>query len=186
MISLTSKQSAQISFIATPRETVTITPPLTMIIESGVAVFSFAGTHANDWTRDTLAFPVGEPCTEALFLSGIAAASPASFWMPLEKGVSTSTSEVNVEVSGADSAGNPVTLGGSVQIQQVFPPPIGCAVDSATVAYSAADGQPVLTLALAVFGETSFLIRVSYTAHIAMAEHRSIVVQGGATTVKQA
>jgi hypothetical protein len=186
MVSLTSKQSSLIAFKATPIETITIDPPLTMVIETGVAVINFGGTNPNDWTRDTLAFPVGEPCAANLYLSGIAAASPCSFYMPLAKDTSTGNYQASVSVSGADSSGNVLFLSGTADVVETVSPPIGCAVDSAIVTYSAAQGQPLLTLAVAVFGQASFLVRISYTAYVAMAEHRTIVVggAGGSTVAK--
>ncbi len=81
MITLTSKESQQIEFPG-GAPSLPVLGALTVTVETGVAVFAFVGTHAHDWTRDTLSFPVGGPCTAGEFVSGIASAAPASFWTP--------------------------------------------------------------------------------------------------------
>jgi hypothetical protein len=181
MITLTSKESSQIK-IPGPLPSVPILGPETVTIETGVAVFAFVGTIAHDWTRDTLTFPVGAPGTSSEFVSGIAAASPCSFWTPYSLAPAGSTAGPDVEPVVVQSIPN-TPLGGGL----VFIPPLGFAVDSATISYSAAAGQPVLQLALAVFGVSTALLRVSYSAFIVNRQGISIIEPGplptqGATT----
>jgi hypothetical protein len=59
--------------------------------------------------------------------------------------------------------------------------PSGCAVESASVAYSAALGRPLATLALAVFGSLTTFLGVSYAANIAMGENLAVGTIGGGT-----
>ena len=190
MISLISKQSGLIEFPVTSPGTITVVQnrPHQIIIESGVAAISFAGQNPTDWTRDVLSFPVGKPTSQAHFLSGIACGSPASFWtdspqLKLEVLQTFEPVTFSVVVEGSNSAG-PVISSGSVSIE--VPglitettgtiPDIGCAVDSATVAYSSQAGQPVVTFALAVFGVSTFLLRVAYTVHIVLGDPGIVVV----------
>jgi hypothetical protein len=64
MVTLVSRESHQIKF---PGGAVERRPPLapisstTVTVETGVVVFTLPGTNPHDWTRDTLAFPVGNP-----------------------------------------------------------------------------------------------------------------------------
>ena len=170
MITLSSKTSSQIKFPGGGK----ITPvhgPLTITIETGVAIFALTGTNPHDWTRDTLSFPVGSPCPPGDFLSGMAVGSPASFWTPMNNVASTGDSSYSapVSVSGTDGSGNGISLSGWAQITipgSPIPPPIGVAVDSATVFYSPQAGQPVIQLALAVFGNCIAMLRANYTAYI--------------------
>jgi hypothetical protein len=165
MVTLVSKSSSQISFPGSSISVSAIHPTLTVTVESGVAVFTLFGTNAHDWTRDTLSFPVGVPCSAVNYRSGIASASPTSFWTPLSA-ETVSTESVEVDVGGYDSAGDSFSAsgGGNVTVPNV--PALGCAVDSASVEYSISAGQPILLLALAVFGTCTAMLRVSYTAHV--------------------
>lgn len=172
MVPLQSKQSKQISF-AIPHGTFGLVIQKSIIVESGVAIISFAGQNPQDWTWDTLSFPVGEPCSETSFLSGIAAASPASFWSPMGTADGTASAVIlPVGFAGQDSRGNYLSVNGEAKIvgPSCVAPPIGCAVDSATVSYSLELSQPVATLGLAIFGTSITLLRVSYTVHIVMGE----------------
>jgi hypothetical protein len=189
MITLTSKQSHQIKFPGSKETVSHILPVLTVTVETGVAVFTLIGTNPHDWTRDTLSFPVGAPCAAAEFASGIASACPVSFWTPLNK--EDNTGEISftapVTVNGSTDDGHSVTAFGDVHISipgSAVPPPLGLAVDSALVSYSAQAGQPILQMALAVFGTCTAFLRVSYTAYI-VNSHGGIVVTGGGTTAKE-
>ncbi len=173
MITLTSRESAQIT-IQGPTTASPIVGTETVIIETGVAVFTLTGTIAHDWTRDSLSFPVAVPCTAGEFGGGIAVASPASFWTPYALAPQGSTAGPDVEPVIVQPIPN-TQLGGAL----VFIPPLGFAVDAASVAYSSAAGQPILTLALAVFGTSTALLRVSYTAYVI--NRRGTVVVGGGT-----
>jgi hypothetical protein len=170
MITLTSKESAHIT-VPGPAPASPILGTETVLIETGVAVFALTGTIAHDWTRDTLTFPVGVPCPPGAFVRGIAAASPASFWTPYA--FPGSTAGPDVEPVLVQQIPN-TQLGGAL----VFLPPLGFAVDAASVAYSSAAGQPTLTLALAVFGVSTALLRVSYTAYVVT--RQGAVVAGSA------
>jgi hypothetical protein len=171
MVSLTSKSSSQIKFPGNPSIS-RLEGAQTVTVETGVAVFALTGTHAHDWTRDTLVFPVGAPCTVTEFAGGIAAASPTSYWTPMNN---LQVVGGGTEPGGDDSAGLPTTiyLPGSV-----VPPPIGVAIDSATVSYSAQEGQPIITMALAVFGNNCALLRASYTAFV-VNTRGGVIVAGG-------
>lgn len=160
MITLTSKESSQIR-LPGPAPALPILGTESVIVETGVAVFALVGTHLHDWTRDSLAFAVGVPCAQNEFVRGIASASPASFWTPYALAPQGSTVGPDVEPVIVQSIPN-TPLGTAL----VFIPPLGFAVDSASVSYSSADRQPVLQLALAVFGTSTALLRVSYTAFI--------------------
>lgn len=165
MVALVSKVSSQITFPGSSELSPILGSP-TVTAESGVAVFNFVGTNPHDWTRDTLSFPIGRPCTEAEFSSGIATASPTSFWTPLSA-ANYRDQQISVDVSGQDSTGGFINLGGIISVTGIpILPPLGVAVDNATVSYSNAAGQPVLTLALAVFGVNTEMQRLSYMAHI--------------------
>ena len=165
MIALTSKSSSQVQFSGGSQGSGPLKKTLTVTIETGVAVFSLNGTHPNDWTRDTLAFPVGQTVAAADFVSGIASASPASFWTPMNNvpgGIS------NVNINGQIQA-----------IPAFFPPPIGFAVDSATVSYSPATSLPELTMALAVFGNNASFLRVAYSVYIITSSGSIVSIPGG-------
>ncbi len=174
MVTLISRESHQITF---PGGATAGRPPLhppttlTVTVETGVAVFTLLGTNPHDWTRDTLAFPVGATGPAADFVSGIASAAPTSFWTPMNN-VATAgggSQTFPVTVFGNDNNNSPLSLSGQVTVGfpgfQV-PPPVGFAIDSAAIAYSQQAGQPVLTLALAVFGNCAAMLRASYTAYI--------------------
>lgn len=179
MITLTSKQSQQIEFPGGSNPIIAFGGTRTVTVETGVAVFSFVGTHAHDWTRDSLSFPVGAPCAQTQFVSGIAASNPASFWTPYSLAPAGSSVGEDVEPVAVQPVPNePVAVG------LVFIPPLGFAVDSATVSYSVSAGQPVLELALAVFGTSTALMRVSYTAFIVTVINEVIISGGGTTTTK--
>jgi hypothetical protein len=185
-IPLISKQAKQIQFHADNTPVTPLHPALNVTIETGVAVFTFLGTNPNDWTRDTLSFPVGVPGAAAEFTSGMASAGVASFWTPLKSEPHSPevTYSAPVSVGGSTDDGHSVTASGSVEISipsVALPPPLGCAVDSASVSYSAQAGQPVLEVALAVFGVCTAFLRVSYTAFI-VNSHGAVVVTGGAAT----
>jgi hypothetical protein len=179
MVTLTSKSSAQIKFPGTPSTGVEVElhGSQTVTVETGVAVFALTGTNPHDWTRDTLTFPVGAPCPAGDYVSGIAAASPTSFWTPMGNIQGTSGGAVE---TGVDGNGNPVitNLPGSL-----IPPPIGVAIDSATVSYSVGDGQPIITMALAVFGNNCAMLRASYSAFIVTTSGGIIVGGGGVGTL---
>jgi hypothetical protein len=90
-----------------------------------------------------------------------------------------------VQVNGFTNDGNSLSASGSAHIELptfIVPPPIGVAVDSAWVAFSAQAQQPVLTLALAVFGNCAALLRVAYTVHVVIG-HGGDHGGGGSTTV---
>jgi hypothetical protein len=86
MVTLISRESHQVKF---PGGTIKGRSPLqpsialTVTVETGVAVFALLGTNPHDWTRDTLAVPVGAAGPAADFISGIASAAPTSFWTPM-------------------------------------------------------------------------------------------------------
>jgi hypothetical protein len=167
MITLISKESHQIKF---PGGSIQWHPlphplPVTVTVETGVAVFALLGTNPHDWTRDTLVFPVGASGPASDFISGIASAAPTSFWTPMNNLV-TGTETISVTVSGNDSAGRFLQLSGGGTAVIPVPPPVGFAIDSAKVAYSTQAGQPVLTLALAVFGNCAAMLRASYTVFV--------------------
>jgi hypothetical protein len=135
-------------------------------------VFTLLGTIPHDWTRDTLVFPVGAAGPAEDFMSGIASAAPTSFWTPMNN---VATADETVGVQGIDNNGQLIQSSGSVGV--LVPPPVGFAIDSAEVAYSQEAGQPVLTLALAVFGNCAAMLRASYTAYIINGPGGSIVVE---------
>lgn len=175
MVALISKEFHQIKFPggSVPGEG----PPLnhevstTVTVETGVAVFTLLGTNPHDWTRDTLVFPVGAAVPNTEYVSGIASAAPTSFWTPMNNLATTGggTENFSVTVSGSDSSGNSVSASGdgTVNIPNVpIPPPVGFAINSAEVAYSEQAGQPVLTLALAAFGNCAAMLRAAYTVYI--------------------
>lgn len=188
MITLISKESHQIKFPggSSPAEGPPLhhTAALTVTIETGVAVFSLLGTNPHDWTRDTLNIPVGAAGPRAEYVSGIASAAPTSFWTPMNNLQATGggSENISVNVTGSDSSGDFVSAsgGGSVDFPSFpVPPPIGFAIDSAEVAYSDQSGQPLLTLALAAFGNCAALLRASYTVHIVSSSDPGIVVSSG-------
>ena len=170
-VTLISKESQQISFPGGTQPSLPDRPPvnLTVTIETGVVVFAFVGTNPHDWTRDTLTFPVGTPGQG--FDNGIAAAAPTSFWTPMNN-VQTSAGgiePVSAFLSGLSSSGDSVEVSGAIDVAlpgSFIPPPVGFAVDAAEVAYSDSAGQPLLTLALAVFGNCAEMQRASYTAYL--------------------
>jgi hypothetical protein len=91
MVTLISKESHQIKFPGgTIRGPSSHPFPVTVTVETGVAVFKLVGTNPHDWTRDTLVFPVGAAGPASDFISRIASAAPASFWTPMNN-VATST-----------------------------------------------------------------------------------------------
>jgi hypothetical protein len=145
---------------------------VTVTVETGVVVFTLLGTNPHDWTRDTLVFPVGAAGPAADFISGIASAAPASFWTPMNN---VATADETVVVQGTDGDNLPIQSSGIVGV--LVPPPVGFAIDSAEVAYSQEAGQPVLTLALAVFGNCAAMLRASYTAYIINGPVGSIVIE---------
>jgi hypothetical protein len=174
VVTLTSKDSHRIQFPGGSDPIVVLHGTRTVTVETGVAVFSLVGTNAHDWTRDSLSFPIGIPCAPADFVSGIASASPTSFWTPYSLAPAGSNLGPDIEpvvVQPVPDA--PLGVG------RVFIPPLGAAVDSALVSYSASAGQPVLQLALAVFGTSTELMRVSYTAFVVTG--RGEVVFGSGT-----
>ena len=146
---------------------------LTIYIETGVAVFDLEGTNPHDWTRDTLTFPVGPTFPAgSSFVNGMALGNPASFWTPL-KNVQT-TGGGGETISVTDSSGD--TGLGEVELPgSLVPPPIGYAVDSATVTVTPGDSQAQITLALAVFGNNAAMQRCSYTAYIITGEGGIVV-----------
>jgi hypothetical protein len=168
MVTLISKSSSLLQFPGgvTPGPIV-ISKTLTIYIETGVAVFNLEGTNPHDWTRDTLTFPVGPKFTApSTFVSGMAVGNPASFWTPLKNVQSTGGSSETFPVT--DGSGNTSVI--SFQIPgSLIPPPIGYAVDSATVQPTGIS-QAEITLALAVFGNNAAMQRCSYTAYIVSGE----------------
>jgi hypothetical protein len=174
MVNLISRESHQIKFPGgTLPARLPVLPPvtLTVTVETGVVVFTLLGTNPHDWTRDTLAFPVGAAAPSGDFISGIASAAPTSFWTPMNNvAISGGGQETApVLVGGTDGNGSPIELSGSATVALPgvpVPPPVGFAIDAAEVAYSTSAGQPVLTLALAVFGNCAAMLRASYTAYI--------------------
>jgi hypothetical protein len=191
MIPLISKESQQIQLPGNSGPFTLIHPALTVTVETGVAVIAWTGTNPHDWTRDTLSFPVGVSSPADEFVSGMASASPASFWTPLKgEPVSPGTSyTIPVEVTGATDDGDGVSAGGQVTIVipgTPAPPPLGCAVDAAVISHSSQAGQPTLQLSLAVFGVCTTLLRVSYTAYLVNSHGRLIVRPGGPTTTTEA
>jgi hypothetical protein len=161
MVTLISRESKQIQFPGGKEHE--LIPPidvlLTITVETGVAVFAMTGSNPNDWTRDTLSFPVGVPCKPAEFSSGIATAAPTSA-LARKDPVDTITITTIFEGPGGSLQPQPQAIPIAV------PQPHGVAVDSASVSYSVQAGQPVLQLALAVFGVNTDLQGVSYTAYI--------------------
>jgi hypothetical protein len=90
-----------------------------------------------------------------------------------------------VSVSGSTTGGDGVSASGTATIDLPsfpIPPPFGLAVDSATVAHSTQAGQPVLQLALAVFGRCTAFLRVSYTAHLIINSVQIVADPGGGGT----
>ena len=185
-VTLISKESQQISFPGGTRRIRPVLPTvdLTVTIETGVVVFTFLGTNPHDWTRDTLTFPVGVAGPIEDFDNGIAAAAPTSFWTPMNN-VQTAqggTELVPIFLGGSSSSGDSVEVSGEIDIGlpgSLIPPPVGFAIDSAEVAYSDLDGQPVLTLALAVFGNCAAMLRASYTAYLVTRSGGLVVVGPG-------
>jgi len=172
-VSIISRESQQITIPGGTQQTSPVLPPVvtTITVETGVVVFTFLGTIAHDWTRDTVAFPVGPAIPTADFVNGIAAATTTSFWTPMNNAPveGKGTEQIPVGLSGGDSAGNSVTVSGEIDVSLpgfIAPPPVGFAIDSAQVAAPASFGQPVLTLALAVFGNCAAMLRASYTAYL--------------------
>ena len=82
MLTLISKNSSFINFPDGSHVVGRIPRKFTIIVETGVAVFNLVGTNPHDWTRDTLAFPVGWPIPTGSFVYGMALGHPASFWTP--------------------------------------------------------------------------------------------------------
>ena len=174
MVTLTSKNSSQIQFpggqSAGP---IPLRRTLTIHIETGVAVFDLEGTNPHDWTRDTLTFPVGPTLAAgSSFVSGMAVGNPASFWTPLKNVQSTGSSDQSFSVT--DGNGNSQFI--SIDIPgSAIPPPIGYAVDGATVTATPGSSQAQITLALAVFGNNAAMQRCSYTAYIVTGEGGIVV-----------
>jgi hypothetical protein len=167
MVTLISKNSSLIQFPGgTSPGPVVIRKTLTIYIETGVAVFDLEGTNPHDWTRDTLTFPVGPTfAAGSSFVSGMALGNPASFWTPLRNVQSIPGSSETFPIT--DGSGNTSVI--SFQIPgSSIPPPIGYAVDSATVHSGTSQAQ--ITLALAVFGNNAAMQRCSYTAYIVTGE----------------
>jgi hypothetical protein len=83
-------------------------------VETGVAVFSLLGTNPHDWTRDTLAFPVGTAGPRAEYVIGVASAAPTSFWTPMNnvQTVEGGSESFVVNVTGSDSSGDSVSASG--------------------------------------------------------------------------
>ena len=155
---------------------------LTVTVETGVVIFQLSGTIAHDWTRDTVTFPVGQ--NTAGFVSGIASASATSFWTPLKHVSGSNGGSETVFVQGSTSSGDSITASGQVSFPgSLIPPPIGVAIDSPTITHSGT-GQPQLTLALAVFGNNTDMLRAEYTAFIVTAQRNDVVSGGTSTTVK--
>jgi len=179
MVTVTSKSSKQIQFPGGLRHVGPIEETLTVTVETGVVIFQLSGTIAHDWTRDTVTFPVG--INTSGFVNGIASASATSFWTPLKNVSGTDGGSETVFVQGSTGNGDSVSASGQVSFPGSFtPPPIGVAIDSSTIAHSGT-GQPQLTLALAVFGNNTDMLRAEYTAFIVTAQN-SIIVAGGSTT----
>ena len=141
MVTLVSRELHQIKF---PGGAVERRPPLapisstTVTVETGVVVFTLPGTNPHDWTRDTLAFPVGNPGPAANFVSGIASAAPTSFWTPMNNltAVNVPPETIFVQVTGSD--GVPLSGFGQVTFPgNTVPPPVGFAIDSSEVEYLA-------------------------------------------------
>jgi len=91
---------------------------LTVTVETGVAVFTLLGTNPYDWTRDTLAFPVGAAGLAPDFVSGIASAAPTSVRTPMNNVAMEGGGSQNipVNVTGSDS-NNSSPLSGQINIQ---------------------------------------------------------------------
>ncbi|WP_348263906.1 hypothetical protein P8935_05055 [Telmatobacter sp. DSM 110680] len=174
MVTLISKNSSLIQFPGgTSAGPVVLRKTLTIYIETGVAVFDLEGTNPHDWTRDTLTFPVGPTfAAGSSFVSGMALGNPASFWTPLKNVQSTPSSSESFSIT--DGNGNPNLI--SFEIPgSLIPPPIGYAVDSATVTANPGSSQAQITLALAVFGNNAAMQRCSYTAYIVTGEGGIVV-----------
>lgn len=179
MVTVTSRSSKQIQFPGGSRLVGPLQETLTVTVETGVVVFQLSGTIAHDWTRDTVTFPVGPPTSG--FVSGIASAATTSFWTPLKNVSGAPGGFETVSVHGSTASGESVAASGQVLLPGSFiPPPIGVAIDSSTVTHSGT-GQPQLTLALAVFGNNTDMLRAEYTAFIVTAQG-GIVVSGGGST----
>jgi hypothetical protein len=160
VVTLTSKSSSLVQFPGgTSLGPVVIRKTLTIAIETGVAVFDLEGTNPHDWTRDTLTFPIGPTfAAGSSFVSGMAVGNPASFWTPLKNIQSTPSSSEAFPVT--DGNGNVSEI--SFEIPgSLIPPPIGYAVDSATVTAPPGSSQAQITLALAVFGNNAAMQRCS-------------------------
>jgi hypothetical protein len=183
-VTLTSKESHQVSFPGGTQHTLPVLPPvnLTVTVETGVVVFTLLGTNPHDWTRDTLSFPVGLTAAGAEFVSGVAAASPTSFWTPMNNVPVVDPGDETVFVSGSDSNNDQFSGSGLVQLPAFpVPPPVGFAIDSAEISHGQT-GRPTLTLALAVFGNCAAMLRASYTAYIVTRPGNGVVVGGGQAT----
>ena len=183
MVSLIAKASSQLVLsggnAATPLQSGD-----QFLVETGVAQFVFSGVHANDWTRDTLVIPIGQAGATLDLLAGIASAAPASWQAPPGYVGSGPPSQEMLPVSVTGEVDKEfVTLTGSLAIQLPGPPlptpPLGVAVDAASVAWSAAAKQPIVTLALAVFGREITLLRAAYTAHLHVRTPKGIPGGGG-------
>lgn len=179
MVELISKAS---SFVQGPfglHGTGPLGKRLTITIETGVAVFNLEGTNPHDWTRDTLTFAVGNALSGGQFLSGMGLGHPASFWTPLKNVPITGAGSETVSVTGGDGSQD----WGSVQIPGSFvPPPIGFAVDSASVALIAGASHAQITLALAVFGNNAAMQRCAYTAYVVTADSEVLAPNSGIST----
>ncbi len=165
MVTLISKSSSQIQFPggSTSGGPIVLQRTLTIHIETGVAIFDLEGTNPHDWTRDTLTFPVGPTFAAGSFVGGMALGHPASFWTPLKNVQTTGGGDETVSVT--DSSGD--TGWGDVEIPgSLVPPPIGYAVDSASLTVPHGGTQAQITLALAVFGNNAAMQRCGYTAYI--------------------
>jgi hypothetical protein len=178
MVTVTSKSSKQIQFPGGLRRVGPLEETLTVTVETGVVIFQLSGTNAHDWTRDTVTFPVGQNTSG--FVSGIASASATSFWTPLKNVSGSNDGSETIFVQGSTGSGDSVSASGQVSFPgSLIPPPIGVAIDSSTITHSGA-AQPQLTLALAVFGDNTDMLRAEYTAFIVTAQ--SNIVAGGGTT----
>ncbi len=181
MVTVTSKSSKQIQFPGGSRHVGPLEETLTVTVETGVVIFLLSGTIAHDWTRDTVTFPVGQNTSG--FVSGIASASTTSFWTPLKNVSGIDGGSETVFVQGSTGSGDSVSASGQVSFPGSFaPPPIGVAIDSSTITHSGT-GQPQLTLALAVFGNNTDMLRAEYTAFIVTAQSNVVVSTGNTPTL---
>lgn len=181
MINLESKISQTVGFVGTAESLVGTGGAVSVVIECGTAIVTFVGTNETDWNRDTLTFPVARSSARPQFISAAGSASLGSFGtiapnlgtdLRVTPGPPQDITIGPLAVLGGDATMSLSTTTQSILVPSSFIslagsiPALGCAVDSARVSYSDEASHPVISIDVAVFGKSTLLLRISYTAHV--------------------